>query len=158
MWLRVRRFPFCKEKKLKTQTNVSKASKSAVVWSKYCCSLYSQPRGWSNGFLRRKLMCKPVNSNVGWESSLPIYVPLLPWLSHLRAAWLVWTQPNLEMSSCQPKFEYTSLLMCNARCLTDNFQFLPLNLSTCIFDTSISGMKFSWPPWTEGTIRTEVAH
>ena len=30
---------------------------------------------------------------------LPVYVPLLPWLSVLRAAWLVRTQQKQEMSS-----------------------------------------------------------
>ena len=33
----------------------------------------------------------PVNSNFGLKGLLPVYVPLLPWLSALRAAWLVWT-------------------------------------------------------------------
>ena len=32
---------------------------------------------------------KLVNWNVGWESSFPVYDLLLPWLSTLRAAWLV---------------------------------------------------------------------
>ena len=35
--------------------------------------------------------CKPVISNLGWESSIPVYVSLLPRLSALRAAWLVRT-------------------------------------------------------------------
>ena len=33
-------------------------------------------------------MCKPVNSNFGWETSLPVYVLLLPRLSATRAMWL----------------------------------------------------------------------
>ena len=45
------------------------------------------------------LPSKPVNSNLGWASSLPVYVLLLPPLCTLRAAWLVWTQQKQEMSS-----------------------------------------------------------
>ena len=45
------------------------------------------------------LMDKPVNSNLDWGSSLPVYVQLLPRLSDLRAAGLVWTHHKQEMSS-----------------------------------------------------------
>ena len=45
------------------------------------------------------VICKPVNSNLGGESSLPAYIPLFSWLSALRAVWLVWTQQKQEMSS-----------------------------------------------------------
>ena len=44
-------------------------------------------------------MTKPVNSNLGWENSFPVCVLLLPWLSALRAAWLVWTQQKQEIIS-----------------------------------------------------------
>ena len=36
-------------------------------------------------FMQISSMNKPVNSNLGWETSLPVYVPLLPWLSVSRA-------------------------------------------------------------------------
>ena len=45
------------------------------------------------------LMLKPVNSNLGWQSSLPVYILLLPRLSALRAAWLVQTQQQQETRS-----------------------------------------------------------
>ena len=57
------------------------------------------PFYWEGDCCKRCDIVKPVNSNLGWEPSLHIYVPLLPWLSALRAAWLVWTQPKQKMSS-----------------------------------------------------------
>ena len=50
------------------------------------------------------LIIKPLNSNLGWESSLPVNVLLLPRLSASRAAWLVWTQKKQEMSSLNLNF------------------------------------------------------
>ena len=50
------------------------------------------------------LINKPVNSNSGWESSLPVNVLPLPQLSASRAAWVVWTQPKQEMSSLHLNF------------------------------------------------------
>ena len=47
---------------------------------------------------------KPVTLNLGWETSLPVYVPLLPWLSASRAVWLVCTQSKQEMSSLNLNF------------------------------------------------------
>ena len=44
-------------------------------------------------------MTKPVNSNLGWETSLPVYVLLLPHMSSSSAIWLVWRQQKHEMSS-----------------------------------------------------------
>ena len=35
------------------------------------------------------VMTMPVNSNLGFDSSFSVNVPLLPWLSAFRAAWLV---------------------------------------------------------------------
>ena len=71
----------------------------------------SVPAGWQDTMIsavhwpeRTGLICrlalswfvyKPVNSNVGWESSL--YVQLLPLLSALRVEWHVWTQQKQEM-------------------------------------------------------------
>ena len=49
---------------------------------------------------------KPVNSNLGWESSLHFYDPLLPRLSAFRAAWLVWTQQRQEMSPINLNFSW----------------------------------------------------
>ena len=43
-------------------------------------------------------LSKTVNSNLDRESSLPVYVPLLPRLSALRATWLVLAQWKQEMS------------------------------------------------------------
>ena len=45
------------------------------------------------------LISKRVNSNLSWETSLPVYVPLLPGQSALKAVWLVWTQQIQEMMS-----------------------------------------------------------
>ena len=47
---------------------------------------------------------KFVNSNLGRDISLPVYVLLLPWPSALMAAWLVWTQQKQEMSSLNLNF------------------------------------------------------
>ena len=49
-------------------------------------------------------MTKLVNSNVGWESSFPVYVLMLPKLSALGVAWLVWLQLKQEMSSLNLNF------------------------------------------------------
>ena len=43
--------------------------------------------------------CLPVNSNLSYESSLPVNVPLLPRMSAMRPKWLVWTKQKQEMSS-----------------------------------------------------------
>ena len=50
------------------------------------------------------MISKLVNSNLGLESSLPVYVPLLPRLSALRATGLVWAQQKQEMSSLNLRF------------------------------------------------------
>ena len=42
---------------------------------------------------------KRVNKNLSWETSLPVYVPLLPGQSALKAVWLVWTQKKQDMRS-----------------------------------------------------------
>ena len=57
-----------------------------------------------NIFLRGCIDTKHVNSNLGCETSLSGYVPLLPWLSASRAAWLVLTQQKHEMGSLNLNF------------------------------------------------------
>ena len=41
----------------------------------------------------------PVNSYLGWESSLSVYVPLLLQQIASKAEWLIWTQQKQDMSS-----------------------------------------------------------
>ena len=59
----------------------------------------------ANAFIHvDNIISKPVNSNLGWETSHPVYIPLLPRLSASRAAWLVWTQQKQDMSSLNLNF------------------------------------------------------
>ena len=63
--------------------------KAGLFCVQYCLQLSDIPY----------VMSKPVNSNLGSESSFPVYVPLLTLLSALRAAWLVLKQQKQEMRS-----------------------------------------------------------
>ena len=54
---------------------------------------------WLWSLARSVMAAKPLNSYLGWESSLPVNVPLLPRQSALKAVWLVWTQQKQVMRS-----------------------------------------------------------
>ena len=58
---------------------------------------------------------RPVNSNLGSESSLPVYVPLLPPLSASRTAWLVRTQQSQEMGSLKINLSSQACFECHPR-------------------------------------------
>ena len=45
------------------------------------------------------IVAKPVKSYLGCASSIPVFVPLLPWLRALQAELLFWMEPKQEMSS-----------------------------------------------------------
>ena len=55
--------------------------------------------------------------------SKPVYVPLLPWLSALRAAWLLGTQQKQEMSSLNINLSFLGLFIILSRQSWPNFFF-----------------------------------
>ena len=77
-------------------------------WNDLCKSLTSTFREFSYSARKSQMsvIIKQVNSNLGWETLLPVYVPLLPRPSASKAVWLVGRHQKKEMCSLNLNFNF----------------------------------------------------